>query len=201
MNTNTTETRKLIDDIFALQWCRENIVVPLGIDKDAQGDSKKLVIAIGNISYLGTIGDFIKKRAADKGLECVFVEKAPEEIQRVLDEASQQRLISAEDLEGFEFSDESILNALQDADQGESNGGFNFDFEDADEQIIEEEALDLSIEMMGTKIQQAAAKILINACRTGVSDIHVEPRQENFKVRVRRDGVMQHYVTMPRSAT
>ena len=53
---------------------------------------------------------------------------------------------------------------------------------------------------MGTKIQQAAAKILISACRTGVSDIHVEPRQDNYKVRVRRDGVMQNYVTMPRSA-
>ena len=44
---------------------------------------------------------------------------------------------------------------------------------------------------MGTKIQQAAAKIKISACRTGVSDIHVEPRQDNYKVRVRRDGVMQ----------
>ena len=113
---------------------------------------------------------------------------------------SQQRLISGEDLEGFEFSDESILDALQDADGEESNGGFSFDFDDGDEAIIEEEALDLSIEMMGTKIQQAAAKILISACRTGVSDIHVEPRQENYKVRVRRDGVMQNYVTMPRSA-
>ena len=54
--------------------------------------------------------------------------------------------------------------------------------------------------MMGTRIQQAAAKIMINACRTGASDIHVEPRQDNYKIRVRRDGVMQNYVTMPRSA-
>ena len=61
-------------------------------------------------------------------------------------------------------------------------------------------ALDLSLEMMGTKIQQAAAKILISACHAGVSDIHVEPRQDNYKVRVRRDDVMQNYVTMPRSA-
>ena len=193
----TLEIRKLIDDVFALQWCRENIVVPLGFD---QNNKQKLIIAIGNISYLGTIGDFIKRRAADKGMECIFVEKAPEEIQKLLDDASQQRLVSGDDLEGFEFSDESILDALQEADGEESNGGFDFDFDDSDEKIIEEEALDLAIEMMGTKIQQAAAKILISACRTGVSDIHVEPRQDNYKVRVRRDGVMQSYVTMPRSA-
>ena len=198
--TNPTEIRQLVDNYFSLQWCRENIVVPVCVEKNELTGKKQLTIAIGNFTYLGTIGDFIKKRVADAGLECQFIERTPEEIQKHLDAASQQRLISGDDLEGFEFSDESILNALQDADQGDSNGGFNFDFDDGDEQIIEEEALDLSIEMMGTKIQQAAAKILISACRTGVSDIHVEPRQENFKVRVRRDGVMQNYVTMPRSA-
>ena len=56
------------------------------------------------------------------------------------------------------------------------------------------------MEMMGTKIQQAAAKILINSARSGVSDIHVEPGEDAYKVRVRRDGVMQSYVTMPRTA-
>ena len=60
--------------------------------------------------------------------------------------------------------------------------------------------MNLSVEMMGSKIQQAAAKILIHAARSGVSDIHVEPRREEYKVRVRRDGVMQSYVSMPRSA-
>ena len=200
MNTSSTEVRKLIDDIFALQWCRENIVVPIRAEHDNQNDTKRLTIAIGNISYLGTIGDFIKRRAADKGMECIFVEKSPEEIQQLLDQAAQQRIISTDELEGFEFSDESILDALQGADGERSNGEFQFDFDDSDEQIIEEQALDLATEMMGTNIQQAAAKILISACRTGVSDIHVEPRQDNYKVRVRRDGVMQNYVTMPRSA-
>ena len=119
-------------------------------------------------------------------MECNF-EKPPEEIQKLLI-CFQQRLISEEDLEGFEFSDEAILDALQGADEEGANSEFSFDFDDSDEQIIEEQALDLSIEMMGTKIQQAAAKILISACRTGVSDIHVEPRQDNYKVRVRRDG-------------
>ena len=200
MQANAIEIRKLIDEIFALQWCRENIVTPLGIEQDNLRGEAKLKIAIGNISYLGTIGDFIKRRAADKGMECVFVEKSPEDIQQLLDQAAQQRLISTDELEGFEFSDESILDALQGADEEGSNGEFQFDFDDSDEQIIEEQALDLATEMMGTKIQQAAAKIMISACRTGVSDIHVEPRQDNYKVRVRRDGVMQNYVTMPRSA-
>ena len=195
-----SEIRQLVDKYFSLQWCRENIVVPLGVELNQATATEKLTIAIGNFSYLGTIGAFIKKRVADAGYECQFIEQTPEKIQKYLDEAALQRVIKEDELEGFEFTDESILDALKDTEETDGNGGFDFDFDDSDEKIIEEEAFDLSMEMMGTKIQQAAAKILISACRTGVSDIHVEPRQENYKVRVRRDGVMQNYVSMPRSA-
>ena len=107
---------------LALQWCRENIVVPLGFEQNNQKNKQKLIIAIGNISYLGTIGDFIKRRAADKGMECVFVEKPTEEIQEILDNASQQRLISGDDLEGCECSADSSLDALKDADGDQSRG-------------------------------------------------------------------------------
>lgn len=197
-----TEIRQLVDKIFSLQWCRENLVVPLQSEPAVPPNPQKLTIAIGNFSYLATIGDFIKQRANNAGYECQFIEKPAHEIQALLDQASQERLISGEsnNLDNFEFSDDAVLDALKGADDDNNTLGFDFDFDDGEEAIIEEEALDLSIEMMGTKIQQAAAKILINSARSGVSDIHIEPRQEEFKVRVRRDGVMQSYVTMPRSA-
>ena len=198
---DSLQIRELVDQYFSLQWCRENIVVPLGIEKNEITGGEKLTIAIGNFSYLATIGDFIKKRASSAGLECQFIEKPAEDIQAFLDQAAQQRLISGEGLETFEFSDDAILDALKDADDDSTgNLGFDFDYDDSDEQIIEEQTLDLAIEMMGTKIQQAAAKILINSARSGVSDIHIEPKESEYKVRVRRDGVMQSYVTMPRRA-
>ena len=198
--TPETEIRHLVDKVFSLQWCRENLVVPLNTEPTLPPNPQKLIIAIGNFSYLATIGEFIKKRVSDAGYECQFVEKPAHEIQTLLDQASQERLINDEssNLDTFEFSDDAVLDALKGADDG--NLGFDFDFDDSEEAIIEEDAIDLSIEMMGTKIQQAAAKILINSARSEVSDIHIEPRQDEFKVRVRRDGVMQSYVTMPRSA-
>ena len=115
MNYSLTQIRQLIDKYFSLQWCRENIVVPLGIESNNETGSEKLTIAIGNFSYLGTIGNFIKNRVGEAGIECQFIEKPPEEIQQFLDNASQQRIIRDEDLEGFEFSDDSIMSALQDA--------------------------------------------------------------------------------------
>ena len=185
--------RQLVDSYFSLQWCRENIVVPIGVERNDATGSQRLTVAIGNFSYLATIGDFIKQRAANAGLECQFIEKPAHEIQALLDQATQERLITGESnaLDGIEFSDDAVLDALKGADEDNGTQGFDFDFDDSDEQIIEEQALDLSSEMLGSKIQQAAAKILIHAARSGVSDIHVEPRRDEYKVRVRRDGVMQ----------
>ena len=62
MNTSLTEIRRLIDQYFSLQWCRENIVIPLGTERNQATGAEKLTVAIGNFSYLGTIGDFIKAR-------------------------------------------------------------------------------------------------------------------------------------------
>ena len=201
MQTNTSEIRRLIDNIFALQWCRENIVVPLYVERNDKSGSERLTVAIGNFSYLATIGDFIKDRAKKSNLECQFIEKPAHEIQALLDQATRERLISGESsaIDGIEFSDDAVLDALKGVEEESGIQGFDLDFDDSDEKIIEEEALDLSSEMLGNKIQQAAAKILIHAARSGVSDIHVEPRRDEYKVRVRRDGVMQSYLSMPKS--
>ena len=194
--------RQLVDTHFSLQWCRENIVVPIGVERNDATGSQRLTVAIGNFSYLATIGDFIKQRAASAGLECQFIEKPAHEIQALLDQATQERLITGESnaLDGIEFSDDDVLDALKGAEDENGGQGFDFDFDDSDEQIIEQEALDLSTEMLGNKIQQAAAKVLIHSARSNVSDIHVEPRRDEYKVRVRRDGVMQSFISMPKTA-
>ena len=201
MNTSQ-QIRKIIDQNFSLQWCRENIVVPLTVEQNNINGNERLTIAIGNISYLATVGDFIKDRAKRSGFECQFIEKPAHEIQALLDQVAQERLISGDSrtLDGIEFSDDAVLDALKGVEDDSGPQGFDFDFDDSEEQIIEEQALDLATEMLGSNIQRAAAKILIHAARSGVSDIHVEPRRDEYKVRVRKDGVMQSYVSMPRSA-
>jgi len=193
-------TRQLIDKVLSLQWCRDNIVVPLRTEKDVSSGEETIVIAIANITYLATIGDFIKKRAAGAGLSCQFVERPTDVITALLNDASQERIISGETLDTYEFTDEAVLEALKAAEDGDSAGEISLEFDDSDENTIEYEAIDLAAEMLGSEIQRAAARILINSCYGNVSDIHIEPRQDGYKVRVRRDGVMQNYVNMSRSA-
>ena len=130
--TANVEIRQLVDKIFSLQWCRENLVVPLNTEPALPPNPQKLTIAIGNFSYLATIGDFIKQRALNAGLECQFIEKPAHEIQALLDQASQERLTTGEsnNLDGFEFSDDAVLDALKGADDDTGSQGFDFDFDD-----------------------------------------------------------------------
>ena len=174
-------------------------MVPIQIEPRLPPNPQGLTIAIGNFSYLATIGDFIKKRALENGYECQFVEKPVDEIQKLLDEAAKERVISGESITSEQFNDDAILDALKEAGDGD-NKDFDFDFDENEEEIIEEVTEDLSMEMMGSKIQQAAAKILISSCRNGVSDIHIEPRQDDYNIRVRKDGVLQSYIKIQRSA-
>lgn len=192
--------RRLIDEVFSLQWCRENLVVPLGIIPAAFPEQTILRVGIGNFSYLATIGEIITRRAAEKNFKCQIEQKTQEELQDILDQAAQERVISGDTLETYQFTDDAVIEALKAADRESGTEGFEFVFDDSEEAVIEEDAVDLSMEMLGSQIQKAAAQILIQSCRSNVSDIHVEPRQEEYMIRVRRDGVMQNYVSMPRSA-
>ncbi len=193
--------RKLVDKFFALQWCRDNLVAPLGVQVNPLTNTEELTIAVANVGYLASIGDFIKNRAKNEGLSCQFVEQSQQKILELLEQAADERIISTdESIETFDFNDEAVLEALKEADNDKTDTDFNFDENEEEELVMIDQGDDLSADMLGSKIQQAAAKLLISAFSNNVSDIHIEPHQDGHKIRVRRDGVMNHYVGMPRSA-
>ena len=191
--------RTLIDQHLSLQWCRENVVIPLKVEPSLPPKKQVITIAVGNITYLGTIGNTIKQRISSNGYDCVFIEISPDEIQSLLDQASDQRIFNSEGIENYDFSEDDVIQSLLDASQeegSESVAGFDFDDSDNGEVVVEE--IDLSTEMLGNKIQRAAATVLIDSCKKGASDIHIEPHEKHIKIRLRRDGVLQNYVTIPK---
>ena len=108
--------RALIDEHFSLQWCRDNVVVPISLEPNIFPRKQKISIAVGNFTYLGTIGDFIKKKLGEQKYEISFVEKSRDEIQNLLDAASQERIFNTENIEDFDFSDDAILSTLLNED-------------------------------------------------------------------------------------
>tara|TARA_B100001989_G_C24550957_1_gene474692 strand:- start:2426 stop:4117 length:1692 start_codon:yes stop_codon:yes gene_type:complete len=192
-------SRELIEQVFSLAYCREHVLVPLSVEINRSTNTEKLTIAVADFSYLSSISDFLKKRVHEVGYECQFIEKKAVEIQYLLDQASQERIINAEGIETYEFSDNAIIDALKAANDDVDNddSDYSFDFDDGEGEDSIADTIDLSTEMLGSQIQRAAANILIKSTRNNVSDIHIEPRNDCYKIRVRRDGVMQNYVTFP----
>ena len=192
-----TSVRKLVDKFFSLQWCRDNLVVPLYEETSLPMSNRVIKIAIANYSYLGTIASPIKERLSQSGYKCEFVERSQEEIQEILDLASEERFISGESIAISQFDEDAVLEAIKETSDN-VNDNFSFEFDDDDNETFEEDSLDLSIEMMESKIQKAAGMVLINSRKNDVSDIHIEPREEGYKIRVRKDGVMQKFMSLPR---
>ena len=194
-----TSVRKLVDKFFSLQWCRDNFVVPLYEETSLPMKDRIIKIAIANYSYLGTIASPIKERLSQSGFKCEFVERSQEEIQEILDLASEERFISGDSIELSQFDEDAVLEAFKETTDNEDSVIGGLDFDDAQiEQTIEEE--DLEDEMMQSKIQNAAGKILIHSVKNDFSDIHIEPNSEQYKIRVRNDGVMQKLMTIPRQS-
>ena len=95
--------------------------------------------------------------------------------------------------------EDDIFQTLEEANENDEIG-LDFDeFDDEEENLSEEMTADLATEMMGDAVQRAAAKILISATRSSVSDIHIEPNRDGTKIRVRRDGVLQNFVNVPKT--
>jgi len=195
---NISLVRSLVDEHFSLAWCRENVVIPIEVMDGApfgKPGQQTLVIAVGNITFLGTIGGFIKQRVGRTGLECQFIEKPPEEIQALLDQAAAQSLISGESLDPAEYDEEALAEALRDAGEGQDSGGISFEFDDDDEfTIADEEIANISTELLGSPLQRAAAQILVKAVKEDVSDIHIEPQEQEYRVRLRQDGVLRPFI-------
>ena len=196
-NTKYTATsvRKLVDKFFSLQWCRDNLVVPLYEETTLPMSNAIIKIAIANYSYLGTIASPIKERLSQSGFKCEFVEKSQEEIEEILDLASKERFISGDSIDESQFDEDAVLEAIKETSEN-SDDSFTFEFDDDDDELLVEDTLDLATEMMESKIQKAAGMVLINSRKNDVSDIHIEPREEGYKIRVRKDGVMQKFMSM-----
>ena len=189
-----TSVRKLVDKFFSLQWCRDNLVVPLYEETSLPMSNGIIKIAIANYSYLGTIASPIKERLSQSGFKCEFVERTQEEIEEILDLASKERFISGDSIDESQFDEDAVLEAIKETSDN-SDDTFSFEFDDDDE-ILVEDTLDLATEMMESKIQKAAGMVLINSRKNDYSDIHIEPREEGYKIRVRKDGVMQKFMSM-----
>ena len=83
-------SRELLDKYFSLQWCKDNLIIPISIESNPNSNNDIFWIAIANYAYLGTLAEPIKSRMKqdDPNIEIIFIEKSIEEIEEMLEKAS-----------------------------------------------------------------------------------------------------------------
>jgi type IV pilus assembly protein PilB len=109
----------------------------------------------------------------------------------------QLRLVvsTAEEIEkirgkGYQKETESVDGILGSFD------GADVELKEAD---LEEDSTDLSaISDEGSPIVKLVNKMILDACNTGASDIHIEPFEKKVIVRYRKDGAMAEAMTLPK---
>ena len=96
LNLNSESTpREIIEGLYSLQWCKENLEAPLGFQLDKFSGKQVLTIAVGNFSYLAMVGEFIKHRAKELAdIEVQFQEQSADEIERLLKNIEADKLIT-----------------------------------------------------------------------------------------------------------
>ena len=198
-NYSITNVRKLVDKYFSLQWCRDNFVVPLNIKKESSSEVQTIIIAIANYAYLGTISEPIKTRLSQSGQKCIFVEKTQEEIQEILEKASEEKIISGEDNENILLDTDDLSNSIS-SNSDEKVKEFIFKLDEDISLDMEYEILDLLPEMMESKIKKAVGIVLIYSKKEKVTDIRIDPSNDSYKIRITKDGVSQKFISMPKDS-
>ena len=198
-NYSIRNVRQLVDKYFSLQWCRDNLVVPLSIRKESSSGVQTVIIAIANYSYLGTISEPIKTRLSQSEQKCFFVEKTQEEIQEILEKASEEQLVSSEINESIISEHINLSNFIK-ANSDEKAEKFIFELDEDISIDMGHEILDLLPEMIESKIKKAVGFVLVYSKKEKVSDIHIDPKNDSYKIRILKDGVSQKFISMSKES-
>jgi type IV pilus assembly protein PilB len=135
---------------------------------------KRLFLAVADPTNLHAIDEV--KFATGLGIEAIVVED--DKLQKAIDKALEQvdtQMSSLGEEEGI------------DLDSLETSGG---DSEAADDKVTRDDVED-------APIVRFVNKVMLDAIRRGASDIHFEPYEKMYRVRLRMDGVLKELAQPP----
>jgi type IV pilus assembly protein PilB len=170
----------------SIETCKRHRFIPLEILEEAE--QKSIRIAMVDPDNLSALDELKNQILRPKGLVLK---------RRVITQEDYDQLISA-------YSDEEVKRKQAEAARLEDEK-LQFtagDFEEVElEEYGEEGGRDLADEIGESEtapVIKAVNVILAKALSEAVSDIHVEPQENDMRVRMRKDGVLQEYFRFPK---
>jgi type IV pilus assembly protein PilB len=173
---NTT-VGNLIDTLIPVDICRRHRLVPLSKNDDQNPPS--VLVAMVDPDNLEASDD-LNRILRPQGLALQRLVITQEDYQQIINQYLDEMAVKQKHLEQEKFTD---LN------QDLENLG-NLDIQDAPDDM----EADLGSAMKGAEdapVINLVNRILAKALHERVSDIHIEPQEENLRIRFRKDGVLR----------
>jgi type IV pilus assembly protein PilB len=182
----TDQVGALIDRYIPLDVCRTYELIPISLNQDV--DPPTLLVAMvnpDNLNAQDSLNRILRPESMVLRRMVIAADDYQQLIQRYLDEnAARRAKVEADQLMNIDLADDL-----------ENIGGF-------EELAIDEGETDLGSALQDAETAPIIAlvnKVLAKALQQGVSDIHIEPQEENLRIRFRKDGVLGYaFPPLPR---
>ncbi|TVQ46342.1 MAG: type II/IV secretion system protein [Gloeocapsa sp. DLM2.Bin57] len=175
----------LIEKVIPIEVCRRYKLLPIKKEEEI------LLVAMVNPDDLEAY-DELRRILGQKKLSLQRMVITKEDYQRLLDE--YQNAESKRDKERAEELKQKTLEKLSDVTEIIENIEVAPDEQDDQSDVITDEN-----DNSAPPIIALVNKILVKALKEGASDIHIEPQEEDLKIRFRKDGVLtQAFPPLPK---
>jgi type IV pilus assembly protein PilB len=176
-SVGNTIVGNLIDTLIPVDICRRHRLVPLSKHEDQTPPS--VLVAMVSPDNLEASDD-LNRILRPQGLALQRMVITQEDYQQLINQYLDDLAVRQKHIEQEKFTD---------INQDLENLG-NLDLSDAPEEM----EADLGAAMKGAEdapVINLVNRILAKALHEGVSDIHIEPQEENLRIRFRKDGVLR----------
>lgn len=173
----TTSVGGLIESLVPVDICRRHRLIPLSKHEDE--NPPYVLVAMVDPDNLEASDD-LNRVLRPQGFSLQRMVITQEDYQQLINQFLDEMAVKQKHIEKEQFTD--INQDLENLD--------NLDLEDAPDEV----EADLGSAMKGAEdapIINLVNRILAKALHEAVSDIHIEPQEENLRIRFRKDGVLR----------
>ena len=183
---DSSQMGDLINTLIPIELCRRHKILPLR--RIEGGDDLEVIVAMVDPDNLAAQDD-INRLFRLQNIKMQRIVITDEDYRRILDEylevQVQQQADAKEKAEqAAEAAELKKAVELDDLDLG--------DDDELDEEADEGADLMSENQASSAPVIKLVNKILLKALQEGVSDIHIEPQEQDLRVRFRKDGVLQY---------
>ncbi|MCU0515928.1 MAG: GspE/PulE family protein [Oscillatoria sp. Prado101] len=180
------QVASLIETLISVDMCRRHRLLPLAQLETAPPSVLVAMVDPDNLTALDDLNRMLQPQKLGLLKRAIAPEDYEHLLNQYLEAQVKQHAVVAAQSAALDLTLDP--NALDDVEIGEAAAGDDSDM-DLNRALAEADS---------APIVKTVNQILARALSDAVSDIHIEPQEEFLRIRMRKDGVLQEYLRLPK---